>query len=201
MLTAQIRVAVARRAYDQDEQQRLADLFGPAERWDQTAKSLYWTHTTVVIPPFEQRTQAGALVPCTYDFDVAIAKYFYGIERGTIPVELLFSGSIFYDNANGVLQTARINWDSEADYRLPVSVWQEMMEHYFPQSLWMRIRREAFDRLYAYKVRHAFPTWEQALNTLLDVSRMFDRSPTSATNASLTGVDMLSTSVSAGDEQ
>lgn len=170
MLTAQIRIAAARRTYDTEEQARLVELFGPPERWNETAKSLYWTHATVMVPPFEGQTCVDVLVPCTYDFDVAVAKYFRGVEHGEIPLEFLFSGTMFYDDAHGALQTARISWDAEATVRFPVSVWKEMMDHYFPDSAWLRLRNDTFDRLYAYKSGRAFLTWEQAFESLLDAS-------------------------------
>lgn len=167
MLTAQIRIDVARRSYDPDTQARLADLFGAPERWGETARSLLWTHATTVIPPFDGRTQVALLVPCTYDFDVAVAKYFNGIEDGEIPIELLFTGSVFYADADGLLKTARIGWDVDTAYRMPVRVWKDMMDHYFPNSAWLRVRRDTFDRLYAYKTQRALPTWEQAIDALV----------------------------------
>ena len=50
---------------------------------------------------------------------------------------------------------------------MPVRIWQEMMQHYFPNSAWVRLRKDTFDRLYAYKARHGHPTWEAALDDLL----------------------------------
>ena len=44
-----------------------------------------------------------------------------------------------------------IGWDREAEYRLPVRVWRETMDHYFPGSAWLRLERDTFDRLYAYR--------------------------------------------------
>ncbi len=167
MLTAQIRIDVGRRTYDRDTKARLVEVFGEPEQWAKSARSLYWTHATVVVPPFEARTQVALLVPCTYDFDVAVAKYFHGVEDGDIPLELLFSGSMFYRDARGLLATARIGWNAEATCRLPVRVWKEMMDHYFPNSAWLRVRRDTFDRLYAYKARHTLPTWEATLDALL----------------------------------
>ena len=61
-----------------------------------------------------------------------------------------------------------IGWDREAEYALPVSVWRETMDRYFPGSAWLRLDRDTFDRLYAYRARHALPSWEHALDRLLD---------------------------------
>ncbi len=59
-------------------------------------------------------------------------------------------------------------WDREAAYRLPVRVWREMMDHYFPTEGWIRMRRESIDALQAFKSRSALPTWDEAVRLLLD---------------------------------
>jgi hypothetical protein len=43
-----------------------------------------------------------------------------------------------------------------------------MMSHYYPNSAWLNLHRDAFDRLHQYKIEHGIPTWEQALERLLD---------------------------------
>jgi len=60
-----------------------------------------------------------------------------------------------------------VPWDREANFRLPVSVWKEMMEMHFPNTAWLCLRRDVFERLYQYKVRHGIPTWEEAINRAL----------------------------------
>jgi Family of unknown function (DUF6084) len=167
-LKAQIRIAVTQRSYDAATQARLAELFGAPRQWGQTLRSLLWTHATLLVSPFEASTSAEMTVPCTYDFDVAAAKYFDGLRDGDVPLELLFSGTVFYLDGDGLLRTAQIPWEHEAGFRLPVSVWREAMEHHFPGSAWLRVRKDVFDRLYAYKSERALPTWEAALETLLE---------------------------------
>ena len=34
---------------------------------------------------------------------------------------------------------------------------------------WLQLRRDVFNRLYAYKVENAIPTWEQVLERVLRV--------------------------------
>ena len=109
-------------------------------------------------------------VPCTYDLEVVASKYFYALEDGEVPLEFLFSGTVFYAGEGGRLQIARISWEKEAEYRMPVRLWKEMMERYFPNSAWIRLRKDAFDQLYDYKVRMALPTWEAAVEALLRTS-------------------------------
>jgi hypothetical protein len=42
-----------------------------------------------------------------------------------------------------------------------------MMEMHFPNTAWLCLRRDVFERLYEYKMRHGLPTWEQAINRAL----------------------------------
>ncbi|HEY4131270.1 MAG TPA: DUF6084 family protein [Gemmatimonadaceae bacterium] len=168
LLNAQIRIDAARRAYASDEQARLVELFGTPDRWGKTLRSLLWTHATLAVAPFEHETTVKLLVPCTYDFDVAASKYFAGLSDGDVPLELLFSGSVFYDDANGRLQTTRLSWESEARYRMPTRVWRDLIDQYFPNAAWLRLRRETFDRLYAFKAKRGVATWDEAIEALLD---------------------------------
>jgi hypothetical protein len=126
-----------------------------------------WTRTTLVVPPFTDTTDVDLLVPCTYDLDVTATRYFDALSDGDVPLEFLFSGSVFYSGADGALQTARLSWELEAEYRLPVAVWRETMDHHFPGTAWLRLDRESHDRLVAYKSRRALPTWAAALDELL----------------------------------
>ncbi|MEJ7653912.1 MAG: DUF6084 family protein [Chloroflexia bacterium] len=95
-LQTQIRIATAQRHYDAEEQERLLEVFGETHRWGQTLKSMLWTHTTVQAPAFKDAVVVDMLVPCTYDFEVVSAKYFHNLEGGEVPLEFLFSGTVFY---------------------------------------------------------------------------------------------------------
>ena len=86
------------------------------------------------------------------------SQYLHALEDGEVPLEFLFSGTVFYAGAGGRLQVGRIAWDKEAEYRLPVAVWREMMDRYFPDSAWLRLRRESSTGCAAYKARHALLT-------------------------------------------
>jgi hypothetical protein len=173
-LRCQIQLEVTRRRYNPEEQERLHDLFGEPERWGQTLRTMLWTHTSTVITPFQGSATFELQVPCTFDFNVAATKYFAGLEDGEIPIELLFSGTVFYEALDGALQVAQISWETEAKYRLPVRVWKEMMDIYYPNSAWLNLRRDVFDRLYEYKRRRGIPTWEQALEEILPAVEVRD---------------------------
>jgi hypothetical protein len=170
LLDVQVQIAARARRYDAPEQDRLLELFGTADRWGTTLRTLPWTRATMVVPPFAGRTTTNLQVPCTYDLEVTAARYLAALEDGEVPLELLFSGSVFFTGPAGTLQTARIAWDSDVSYRMPVSVWRATMDRHFPNAAWLRINRSSFDRLVAYKARHAFTSWDAAIDSLLESS-------------------------------
>ena len=107
-------------------------------------RTTLWTHASIIVTPFQGSTLVALPVPCTFDFNVAATKYFAGLEEGEVPLLLLFSGTVFYKAADAGLQVAQISWEKEAKYRLPVSVWREMMDHYYPNTVFLALRRDLF---------------------------------------------------------
>jgi hypothetical protein len=170
VLRCQIRIDPTKRRYGREEQERLLDLFDRPERWGQTLRPMLWLHISVVVPPFTDHVAVDLPVPCTYDFNVAATKYFLALEDGEVPLTLLFSGTIFHEGDDGRLQVAQIPWEKEAAFRLPVGVWEQMMTHYYPNSAWLCLRRDAFDRLDEFKRRHGLPTWEAVIDRLLPIA-------------------------------
>ena len=166
-LRCQIQIEVTRRRYSPEDQERLADLFGEPQRWGQTLHNMMWAQTSAVVPGFTGDARVELQVPCTFDFNVAAVKYFHGLQDGEIPLCFQFSGTVFYEAGDGGLQVAPISWDKEARFRLPVKPWKEMMDLYYPNSAWLCLRRDVFERLYQYKVQMGTPTWEQMLESLL----------------------------------
>jgi len=167
-LRCQIQIEVTRRRYAPAEQERLVDLFGQPDRWSQTLRNLLWTHSTVMVPAFEGvSTTADLQVPCTFDFNVAATKYFEGLTEGEIPLNVLFSGTVFYTSGDGPLQVAPISWEREARFKLPLKLWREMMDTYYPHSVWISLHRDAFERLYRYKIQRGLLTLERALEQVL----------------------------------
>jgi hypothetical protein len=166
-LRAQIQIETTRRKYAANEQDRLLDLFGEPDRWGQTLRSMLWTHASVVVPRFAGSVLADVTVPCTFDFNVAATKYFHGLTSGDVPLCFQFSGSVFYQGENGTLQVAPISWDKEAKYRLEIKTWKDLMDAYYPNSAWLALRRDAFEKLYQYKMREGIPTWEEVVNRAL----------------------------------
>jgi Family of unknown function (DUF6084) len=167
LLDTQIQIAARRRPYDAAAHDRLFELFGPAADWGTTLRTLLWSRITTVVPAFTGATVAELDVPCSYDLEVVASRYFDALSDGTVPLEFLFSGSVFASGPGGALQVTRLSWEQEAGYDLPVAVWRETMERYFRGTAWLRVRKDMFDRLSAYKSRNALATWEEALDALL----------------------------------
>jgi hypothetical protein len=167
VLRSQIQIEVTRRRYTALDQERLRDLFGEPERWGQTLRNLLWTNTSAVIPQFTGVTTVDLHVPCTFDFSIATTKYFNGLADGDIPVLLMFSGTVFYADDAGALRAAPVSWDKEAKFRLPLKVWKDMMDVYYPNTAWLCLRRDVFEELHRFKVDRGLPTWEQAFEIML----------------------------------
>jgi hypothetical protein len=166
VLRAQVRIDAHRRPYEPAEAQGLLDLFGPRSRWADTLKPFLWMHATAVVPGFSGSTDVDLVLPCTYDFDVAGAKYLHALRNGTVPLELLFSGTVFARGETGFSVT-QIPWDREARHEMPVAVWRELMDQYFPGTGWVRLDRDTLDALSRYKSTRGLTTWEAALGQLL----------------------------------
>ncbi|MGH9081717.1 MAG: DUF6084 family protein [Acidimicrobiales bacterium] len=165
-LRCQIRIEPQRRRYDPEERGRLYELFGETPQWGDSLHPFLWTHVSTTLPGFSGSTDVEIPVECTYDFDVAGAKYLHALSGGEIPLLLLFSGTVFVQGESG-FAAEPVPWDQEASYRMPVSVWRGVMDLYFPNSGWVRIGRDTLDRLGRFRASRALPTWDQAFEQLL----------------------------------
>lgn len=165
-LRCQIRIEPQRRRYNMVEEERLYELFGETPRWGDTLRPFLWTHLSSMVTGFAGSTEVDLPVECSYDFEVAGAKYLHALADGEIPVLLLFSGTVFTRGASG-FAAEPIAWNQEASFRLPVAVWRGVMDLYFPNSGWLRVGRDTLDELQRFKAARALPTWDQALEQLL----------------------------------
>jgi hypothetical protein len=168
MLNAQIRVEPARRRYAPPEHERLSELFGTPERWGQTLQSFLWTHVNLNVRGFDRDIVVELPAPCSFDFNIAATKYFDGLDDGEAPLDFLFSGSVFYRDPDGQFQIGQVAWTKESAFRLPVATWRELVEHYYPQTAWLCLQRDAFDALCRHKRQQGLPTFERALEDLLE---------------------------------
>lgn len=168
VLNCQVQLQPLGRPYSAEEEARLLDLFGERERWGSTMNPLHWTNVIVKVPPFTDETAVDLPLPCSLDFSVSANKYFYGLERGSIAVTVMFSGTVFFAGRNGAIQIAQIPWDREARFQLSVEAWKAAIDAHYGDSVWLRLPREIFDRIYRYKIEHGIPMWEDLVEHLLD---------------------------------
>ncbi|MFI0349442.1 DUF6084 family protein [Actinomadura sp. 9N407] len=161
-LRCQLRILPRQREYSRDEAARLSDLFGTRERWPSTLNPLRFAEGTVTVPKFRDAVEFELPVPCSYDLEVACGRYFHALDDGEIPMVMLFSGTLFTRD-----DIAMIPWDRECEVRVPVQVWQELIERHFPGGGWLRLNRDTVNALLAFKQRRDLPTWDQAIETLL----------------------------------
>ncbi len=165
-LRVQIRIEPQRRHYAEAEEGRLVELFGERARYGDSLKPFLWTHASATLPGFNGSLEADIPVTCTYDFEVAGSKYLHALDDGEIPLVLLFSGTTFSRGPAGVA-IEPVSWSAEADYRLPVQVWRDLMDQYFPGGGWLRLSRDSLDALGRFKASRALPTWELTFEALL----------------------------------
>ncbi len=165
-LRCQIRVEPHRRRYSAAEAQRLHDLFGDPSRWAETVKPIQLATVTAMVPTFTAVTEVDLPVPVTYDLEVASARYLQGLDDGTVPLLLLFSGTVFVATEEG-FSVELVPWSAEASYRLPVSVWHDLVDAHFPGRSWLPCSNMTLDALSAFKAKHALPTWDATLAALL----------------------------------
>ncbi len=165
-LRAQVRIEPQRRRYSEDEESGLLDMFGTRERWFDTLKPFMWMQCSSMVQGFTGVTEVDVAMPCTYDFEVTWSKYLHALRESAIPVVFLFSGTVFTRGANG-FGVEQVPWDRESRYQIPVQVWRDMIDHYFPNTGWLRLQRDTIEALSHYKSVRGLTTWEDAVVSLL----------------------------------
>ena len=153
-LSAQIMIEPARRAYDAETREKLVELFGPPERWATTTRSLVWHQADVLVPAFIGSTTFRVAVPVSFDMEVASSKYLYG--------------TVHYRGDDGRLQMSLVPWSCTAEFRMPVSIWSDLIEHYYPRSGWIPLHERTLQALQAEKARRGLPTLDACVAELLD---------------------------------
>jgi hypothetical protein len=167
MLQVQIRIEAAHRDYNAREREGLSELFGAEADWSRTLRGLLWTTASLPVSVIAASCTVDLPLPCSYDYGIAVTKYFEGVEDGYAPLLLLFGGSVFFRDRDGDLQIAQIAHHKEAGYRLPVGLWRQMIDHFYPDTVWLPFSRETFGELNIYKRRLGLATPQEALRRLV----------------------------------
>jgi hypothetical protein len=169
-LRCQVRIEPLRRGYSDEEAAALTDLFGPRERWSTTQRTFLWQHCAAMVPGFTGSTEVALALPCTYDLEVAAAKYFHALRDGAIPLQFLFSGTVFMAGDRG-FSVRQVPWDCEDRYDMPVAVWRDLIGQHYPNSGWVRLSHDTVAALAAYKSAQGFLGLDDAVSALLAAAR------------------------------
>ncbi|OBF60546.1 hypothetical protein A5756_03255 [Mycobacterium sp. 852002-53434_SCH5985345] len=169
-LRCQVRIEPLRRSYSDAEAEGLLDLFGPRERWASTQRTFLWQHCTAMVQGFTGNTTVALPLDCTYDFEVTAAKYLHALRDGALPLQFLFSGTIFVKSESG-FSVQQVPWDCEGRYDMPVTVWRQLMAQHYPNAGWLRLSHETITALAAYKSAHGLLDLDHAIIALLDTDR------------------------------
>ena len=168
-LRCQVRIEPMRRGYSDEEAAGLVDLFGPRDRWATTVHTFQWLQTAAMVQGFSGATQVNLPLECTYDFEVAAAKYLHALRDGSVPLLFLFSGTIFFQGARG-FAVQQVPWDREDRFEMPVSVWRDLIRQHYPNTGWLRMDRDTLDALAAYRSAHGLLSLDEAVTSLLAAS-------------------------------
>jgi hypothetical protein len=158
----------ARRAYADETRERLVELFGAPERWGTTTQNLVWHQADVLVPAFTGATTFRVPVPCSFDMEVASTKYLYGLPDGEVPLAFNFNGTVHYRGEHGRLQISLVPWSCSCEFRFPVAVWRELIDHYYPNTGWIPLREGTLRALQREKARRALPTLDACVAELLE---------------------------------
>ena len=174
-LTAQVMIDPALRGYEPETRERLAELFGPPANWAPSTSGLAWARVAAAVPSFRDRAVFGLEVPCTYDLEVAAAKYFYSVTDGTIPLTFHFNGNVFYwsgsagdPSAERRLSVVPVSWTNSAQYRMPVSAWRAMMAEHYPGGGWIRLADDTLEALNRRRAARGLPSFDACIEELLE---------------------------------
>ena len=165
-LRCQVRIEPQRRRYEEADESGLRALFGERDRWAETLKPFLWMQSSAMVQGFTEITEVDLPLPCTYDFEITGSRYLHAVSDGTVPLALLFSGTVFIKGVNG-FGVEQVPWDCEASYSLPVAVWQQMIESYYPNTGWIRLDHDVLTSLADFRSSHGLTTWEETLQALL----------------------------------
>jgi hypothetical protein len=165
-LTAQVMLEPARRRYDPETHARLEELFGRSDGWA-TPNSILWHQADLLVPQFTGATTFHVTLPVSFDLEVASSKYLHGLEDGEVPLGFNFNGTLYYRGDDGRLQMSLVPWSCSAPFRMPVAVWREAIDNYYPHARWITVHADTLAALQREKVRRGAPTMDALMSELL----------------------------------
>jgi hypothetical protein len=166
-LSAQIMIEPARRRYDGEARERLVELFGEPERWASTTINFRWAQADALVPAFEGSTEFDMVVPCTYDLELAAAKYFHGLTDGAAPLRFHFNGTVFYEDDDGRMQIVHVPWDRSPRFAMPIEVWRQTIDAAYPFRGWIPVHTDTITKLERIKAERGLPTFDAVVEELL----------------------------------
>lgn len=169
-LSIMIQIEPIKRTYEPEERERLAELFGEPHRWSTSAQRMMWSTESVLVQAFRGRTTVEMQVLCNYDLELAATRYFHAVDGGEVPLAFHFNGSVYYAAEGGGLQITQVPWDTVADFKLPIDVWKQMIDSYYPYRGWLPLQRDTLEALRRRKVGRGLPTYDQAVLELLEAA-------------------------------
>jgi hypothetical protein len=167
-LSVQVMLDPAKRGYDPETRERLAELFGPPASWTPSTQGLAWARVATVVPGFTGATTFALELPCTYDLEVAAAKYFYAVQDGEAPLSFHFYGTVFYRGPDGGLQVTPVPWSSSSEFRMPIAAWRAMIAEHYPGGGWIRVSHETLATLNARRAGRGLASFDACIEELLD---------------------------------
>jgi len=167
-LVVQVMIDPARRSYDPETRARLAELFGAADAWAPPDHGLHLARLVALVPGFTGIGEFSLDVPCTYDLEVAAAKYFYALTDGAVPMSFHFNGTILYRDGDARLQVVPVPWSATARFRMRLSVWRAMMDEHYPGGGWVRLQPDTLAALNARRSGRGLHSFDAAVAELLE---------------------------------
>jgi hypothetical protein len=165
-LRCQVRIEPLRRSYSDVEAAALTDMFGTRDRWATTQRTFLWQHCSAMVQGFTGNATVALPLDCTYDFEVTAAKYLHALKSGTMPLQFLFSGTIFVKSERG-FSVQQVSWDCEDRYDMPIGVWRDLIALHYPNTGWVRLRHETVTALAGYKSAQGMLDLDHAVTALI----------------------------------
>jgi hypothetical protein len=167
-LTAQVNFDPALRDYDAATKAELFELFGSPERWPSTTRSFLWTHATTMVHSFSGAITFAIEVPCTADLELVASRYIQALPDGDVPITMHFTGRVLYKAPDQRVQVVHLPWTSKASYKMPVSVFRNMMKHHHGESGFAILHNDTLDALKSYKRQRGLHSFDACIVDLME---------------------------------